>query len=251
MKKIIFTLVILFIADATIAQYIMSIKKTNGSIEEISTSLIEQIVFYPACTGTPTVDYGSKTYNTVQIGSQCWLKENLNVGTRISGNSDQTSDSPTQIIQKYCYNNDEANCTLYGGLYQWAEAVQYQNGASNTTLLSSPFSGNVQGICPTGWHIPTEAEFLTLSSAVSGDQNALKAIGEGTGTNTSGFSALLAGSQVGGNTFWYLEECAYLWSSMEDGATNGVYLYLWNVGSDIGTYGTTKAKGFSIRCLKG
>ena len=54
------------------------------------------------------------------------------------------------------------NCTTYGGLYQWAEAVQYKNGATNATSPSPAFSGNVQGICPTGWHIPTSAEFTNI-----------------------------------------------------------------------------------------
>ncbi len=132
--------------------------------------------------GTLTVDYEGKTYNTVLIGSQCWLKENLDIGTMVTGVTDQTDNA---TIEKYCYNDDPANCDIYGGLYQWDEAMQYST------------SPGAQGICPTGWHISTLAEFQTLSSAVGGDGNALKAIGQGSGggegTNTSGFSALLAG----------------------------------------------------------
>ncbi len=134
------------------------------------------------CPGIPTVLYEGKIYNTVLIGTQCWLRENLNVGTRIDGALEQTSGNG---IEKYCYDNLEANCTTYGGLYQWNEAMQYVTNES------------AKGICPTGWHIPTLAEFQTLSTEVGGDGNALKAIGQGVdagaGTNTSGFSALLAG----------------------------------------------------------
>jgi len=74
------------------------------------------------CPGMPTVVYGGQTYNTVQIGTQCWLKENLNIGTKIPGTQNQANNG---TIEKYCYNNDEANCAIYGGLYQWNEMMQY------------------------------------------------------------------------------------------------------------------------------
>jgi len=95
--------------------------------------------------------YAGKIYNTVTIGSQIWLKENLDVGTQVLGSVDQTNNG---TIEKYCYNDVPANCAIYGGLYQWAEAVAYTNGATNTTLTNPQFTGNVHGICPTSWHIP-------------------------------------------------------------------------------------------------
>jgi len=166
------------------------------------------------CPGVPTVSYAGKTYHTVQIGTQCWLQENLDVGTMIPGKSDQTNDS---TIQKYCYNDSVANCIKYGGLYQWAEAVQYKNGATNTTIPNPAFTGNVQGICPTRWHIPTNAEYQKLDTAVNHNSNALKALrqglDDGVGTNTSGFSSLLGGERNIDGTFWYLSEIAEYWSS--------------------------------------
>ncbi len=98
-----------------------------------------------------TLDYEGKTYNTVQIGSQCWLKENLDVGTMIQG-SDTSKDNG--IIEKYCYNNDTENCTAYGGLYQWNEAMQYN------------ITAGTKGICPQTWHVPTLTEFQTLNTTV-------------------------------------------------------------------------------------
>src|ERR1035437_10384230 len=83
------------------------------------------------CPGVPTVDYGGKTYHTVQIGSQCWLKENLDIN-----GIDSTRNNDT--IEKFCYNNDPANCATYGGLYQWNEAMQ------------SVTTDKTKGICPTG-----------------------------------------------------------------------------------------------------
>ena len=75
------------------------------------------------CPGTPTVTYEGQVYNTIQIFSQCWLKENLNVGVMIDG---QTYQWDNGIIEKYCYNNEPDNCTEYGGLYQWQEMMQHQ-----------------------------------------------------------------------------------------------------------------------------
>ena len=199
-----------------------------------------------------TVDYGGKTYTTIQIGGQCWLQENLDVGTRINGSLVQTNNS---TIEKYCYNDDPANCTIYGGLYQWAEAVQYQNGATNTTSANPPLTGNVQGICPTGWHIPTFAELqtLTLIVRVSGS-NALKAVGQGSGngagTNTGGFSALLAGERYYGGGFNSLGGYAFFWSSTELFATMAYYLYLHYNDSVLYFDYYYKGSGYSVRCVK-
>ena len=96
----------------------------------------------------------------MQIGNQCWLKENLDVGTMVEGSQNQGGHNG--VIEKYCYNDDPSNCQTYGGLYQWHEAMQ-----SSTTPA-------VQGICPPGWHIPTLAELETLKNEVEGDGNALK-----------------------------------------------------------------------------
>jgi uncharacterized protein (TIGR02145 family) len=103
------------------------------------------------CPGRPTVEYDGQVYNTIQIFSQCWLKENLNVGEMISGDSAMTDND---TIEKYCYNNEPDSCTKYGGLYQWDEMMQY------TTQQG------VQGICPPGWHLPTDEEWKVLEGAV-------------------------------------------------------------------------------------
>jgi uncharacterized protein (TIGR02145 family) len=202
------------------------------------------------CPGTPTVTYAGKTYNTVQIGTQCWLKENLDVGIMISGSTEQKNNG---IIEKYCYNDSIANCTTYGGLYEWAEAVQYQNGATDTSSPSPAFTGNVQGICPSGWHIPSQAEFDTLATAVSGDGNSLKSIGQGTGagagTNTRGFSALLSGVRYFG-TFYSLEYYAFVWSSSELNATEAYYMTLYGYNSNVNQNLDYKVDGISVRCVK-
>lgn len=185
-----------------------------------------------------TITYSEKTYNIVQIGAQCWLKENLDIGLKINGSVSQSNNS---TLEKYCYNDDDANCITYGGLYQWDEAMQYVT------------SSGAQGICPIGWHIPTSAEFQTLSTSVGGDGNSLKAVGQGTGagagTNTSGFSALLGGDRhFSGNYFESSGVYTFLWSSSEDVAS-ARYLLLNNSNSDITPSATNTAYGFSVRCV--
>jgi uncharacterized protein (TIGR02145 family) len=192
------------------------------------------------CPGFPTVSYGGKTYHTAQIGSQCWLRENLDVGIMIPGSENQTNDGTNQ---KYCYDDNPANCDTYGGLYQWDEAMQY-----------SIVPGG-QGFCPPGWHIPTSAEFQTLRSAVGGDGNALKEVGQGSGggagTNTSNFSALLAGYRGNGGGFGGLGSFGTFWSSTQYDPTNAFGLALDNNEPFIGVSGGSKSYGHSIRCLKG
>jgi uncharacterized protein (TIGR02145 family) len=193
------------------------------------------------CPGVPTVTYAGKTYNTVQIGTQCWLKENLDVGTMIQGSQEQTNNS---IIEKYCYNNDPNNCATYGGLYQWNEAMAYST------------TSGTKGLCPDGWHIPTKAEFEALAATVNNDSNALKAIGQGTGngsgTNTSGFSVLLTGFYNQLKTAYYLGIGTYFWTSIvSTGVVTGASTYYLNNSTNMATFYINPVLfGESVRCLK-
>lgn len=136
------------------------------------------------CPGIPSVDYAGKTYNTVKIGTQCWLKENLDIGKWVPMSQDGTYNG---IIEKHCYNDDSMNCVKYGGLYTWNEAMQ--NGYGTMIELNS------QGICPYGWHVAGYGDFDILSNFSNSDGNRLKredqGIGNGIGTNETGFSMLL------------------------------------------------------------
>ena len=209
------------------------------------------------CLGTLTVSYAGKTYNTVQIGTQCWLKENLDVGTMVQGNQNQTNNG---TIEKYCYDNNPSNCVIYGGLYQWAEVVQYKNGATNSTLPNPAFIGNVQGICPSGWHIPTDAELQTLVDITVSyigptlriNSNVLKATNQGTGqgigTNTSGFSALLSGDRWHDGGFYNLGDYTGFWSSTSYTDNAGI-IGLSGSDADISGGSGLKIWGQCVRCL--
>lgn len=189
--------------------------------------------------GIPTVSYEGKVYNTVQIGDQGWLRENLDVGTSISVDKNQTDNG---VIEKYCYDFEDINCDTYGGLYQWDEAIQYSTDEP------------IQGICPPGWHLPTLEEFNKLVVTSGGSANALKAIGQGTGngigTNLSGFSILLAGYRKRDSTFSYIDGGTGFWISTES-SENCAWIYEVhsnhdNVISDC----YYKDIGFSVRCIK-
>ncbi|MDD5694309.1 MAG: FISUMP domain-containing protein [Bacteroidales bacterium] len=113
-------------------------------------NIIMQVPGMP-CGCVAPVLYEGQTYTTVQIGGQCWFKENMNVGTMIVGTIEQSNNG---TIEKYFYDNNPSNCGIYGGLYQWNEAMQYVT------------TEGVQGICPDGWHIPTDNEWKILEGTV-------------------------------------------------------------------------------------
>jgi uncharacterized protein (TIGR02145 family) len=191
------------------------------------------------------VTWGGKSYQTVKIGTQCWFRENLNIGTRINGRKTQTNNG---IIEKYCYGDNEANCNTYGGLYQWAELMQYVS------------TEGAQGLCPDGWHIPTDAEWSTLTTYLEGELVAggkMKEAGTShwaspnTGaTNSSGFTALPGGFRLSGGSFLNLTYYAYFWSSSQSDATSAWDRYLLYNSEPVGRYYSSKTYGFSCRCLQ-
>jgi uncharacterized protein (TIGR02145 family) len=239
MKIFVCLLVLTFTINDGLAQHkTLTLYYPNDSTNVISISNLDSMSIF-IC-GASKVDYGGKYYNTVLIGNQCWLKENLDIGTMIQGSQNATEN---EEIEKYCYNNDPNNCTIYGGLYQWQEAMQYGT------------SGGSSGICPEGWHIPTLAEFETLKAAVNNDGNSLKAIGQGygngAGTNTTGFSALLGGNRETNGTFIHIGHLGHLWSSSLENTLYVYHPYLWDDRSDIPIHiGVYSTYGFGVRCIK-
>jgi len=198
------------------------------------------------CPETPVVDWKGQVYNTVQIGSQCWMKENLNVGIMINSDQEMTDNN---IIEKYCYNNDTINCDIYGGLYQWAEIMKY---------TSEPGS---QGICPPGWHVSSFYDWSTLELYLGGSGidfgGKLKEVGfdlwkepnEGA-TNSSEFSAKPAGIRNGSGSFEFLSEANEIWNSDEwdENRAQNTGLYYTDAAAGFGI--RNKNYGLSVRCIK-
>lgn len=191
------------------------------------------------CPGTPTVEYEGKTYNTVQIGKQCWLKENLNVGTMIPGMQNaQQGNGP----EKYCYNDNETNCDTDGGLYQWDELMSYST------------TEGARGICPHGWHVPTKEEFHTLRVTAGWVGNELKAkgqgYGDGAGTDRTGFSAQLTGYRAADGGFADKGERTLFFTSKQYGDDKAWRVRLLDNDYSVDESSNYKNLGFSVRCIK-
>ena len=198
------------------------------------------------CEGITSVEYLGQTYNTIEIGNQCWMAENLNVGTMIQGSRIMFDDG---FIDKYCYKNDTVNCNEYGGLYQWNEMMKHTTTAS------------VKGICPFGWHIPTDEEWTILTDFLGGDSIAGGKMKEtGTthwdspnidATNESGFTALPSGSRS--TTMGSFDNLGYsctFWSSSTTTTNVPLRRTLWHHDDQLYCNVHNRNMGYSVRCLK-
>jgi uncharacterized protein (TIGR02145 family) len=218
------------------------------------------------CSTTPTVkDIDGNTYNTVQIGTQCWTKENLKVskyndGTTIpldtsggmGGNGTGQTWTARTTGARTIYANDNTNLTTYGYLYNWYAAKG----------ISTSGSSNYKNICPTGWHVPSDGELTTLTTYLGGESVAggkMKTIGTAywtspnlAATNESGFSALPGGFRDLVGSFLYIRVNAIFWSATENDNINAWYRYLYNYYGNVNRdYNfTSKSVGASVRCLR-
>ncbi len=214
---------------------------TVGDIWQFST--VNQASW--SCGDTLVDARDGQSYTTVQIGIQCWMAENLNVGTRIDGIIEQTDNT---IVEKYCIANSNTNCDIYGGLYQWNEMMQY------TT------TEGVQGICPDGWHLPTDSAWTFLTDSLGGTNVAggkMKETGTNhwyspnTGaTNLSGFTALPGSFRNQGGELGNIGTNAFLWSSSYELSIYAWIRLLSNNNDNADRYYTYKTRGLSVRCLK-
>jgi len=179
--------------------------------------------------------------NWKAIGTQVWAKANLNVGTRIAGATAQTNNS---ILEKYCYSDTESNCTTYGALYQWDEAMQYVT------------TQGAQGICPTGSHIPSDNDWKILEmqrgmSQTQADATVWRGTDQGTQLKSGGSSGLnmpLAGFRFTDGSFYPLSSAAVLWSSSES-SSYAWYRYLDSGLATVNRTADAKGYGWSVRCL--
>ena len=205
-----------------------------------------------------------QTYKTVKIGEQVWMTENLNYAyTSIPFKYKEDASDSTS----WCYNNDATNCEKYGRLYTWATAMDSSatwsdNGKDCGYNVSYSPTYPVQGICPSGWHLPSEDEWSALLTAVGGRSNAGKVLKsqyewneEGNGTDEFGFTALPAGYRDDTGKFIKEGGDAYFW-----GATiapdnfafeyaNSLNLMNYSNGYTLYYY-NEKYNGLSVRCVK-
>ena len=126
-------------------------------------NFLEEIQLLKDMAGIGTVtDIDGNTYRTVRIGDQIWMQENLRVthyadGTAVPFVENSTNWDALEWDDKaYCwYDNSVANKDIYGGLYTWAAAM-------NGELSSEANPSGMQGVCPNGWHLPSDSEWKQL-----------------------------------------------------------------------------------------
>jgi len=220
-------------------------KVVSGSCNPLYSDISKVIIKEFQCGDTFMDIRDGQKYPTVKIGNQCWFAKNLNAGEYIKNGSKTPSDN--SIIEKYCYNNDTNNCKTYGGLYDWNEMMQYTTDEST------------RGVCPAGWHIPSDSEWMTLETALGMDpafvilENAWRGDDEGKqlkAGGSSGFNALLSGNAIPGGFFNAINLYEYVYTSTQAGE------FAWRrcvrTGDNtIGRWNTfPKNYALSVRCVK-
>jgi uncharacterized protein (TIGR02145 family) len=212
-----------------------------------SVQVVQSGVIY----GTP-VTYEGETYQTVVIGTQTWMARNLNYNA--SGSK--------------CYDDDPTNCTTYGRLYDWATAMALSPDC-NTSTCASEVSAKHKGICPTGWHIPSNTDWNVLikfvdpscpdntvnSNCIKADR-LLKATSNwnsgGNGTDAYGFSALPGGTGSSYGGFGNVGDFGYWWSTTEY-SDGGAYVRNIYYKNDVISGNISVSKDYtllSVRCVR-
>ena len=207
--------------------------------------------------GTMTDERDSKVYKTVKIGDQVWMAENLNYDPGQGGSGENKYD------WSWCYGVEPKNCDVAGRLYTWAAAmdsVKLANDAENPQDCGygkeCGLTGSVQGVCPEGWHLPSQTEWNTLFTAVGGQSTAGKVLKSQTGwhknngTDAFGFAVLPTGLGAPKGTFDYVGWLAYFWSSTESDSSRACSVAMDYYYVDAGLGNITKYFGYSVRCVK-
>lgn len=204
-------------------------------------------------------DIDGNVYEYVTICNQTWTKSNLNVSKYTDGTPIPQVTDPTQWANlttgAWCYyNNTTTNGTTYGKLYNWYAAAGIYDAASaaNPALRKK--------IAPTGWHVPTDAEWTQLTDCLGGESVAggnMKATGTSLwqspntdATNTSGFTGLPGGFRNYGGNFNYFGYFGNWWSLSEYDTANVWYRCLNSISGDAYRSINDKTSGFSVRCLR-
>jgi uncharacterized protein (TIGR02145 family) len=218
-----------------------------------------KISFAPFTCGDSLLDVrDGKKYATIHIGDQCWMQDNLNVGTMVSG-----AHSFNTLLEKSCYDNSEMNCDIYGGVYDWNEMMKYN-------------PSNPQGICPVGWHVPTDEQWKTLEGFADSYYPIGDAQWNNTGdrgfdagghlkdtgliywtapnfgaTNITEFTSLPSGYRNPSNGYYYNKgTIGYYWTSTQyNGSSSWMRSHSNNTVWTYRSYNSNTHR-FSLRCIK-
>jgi uncharacterized protein (TIGR02145 family) len=204
------------------------------------------IGLYSDVAGATVTDIDGNVYETVWIGGQNWMAENLKTNTYNDGTSieliEDNTDWDNNTNGAYCWlDNNQTIGDIYGALYNW-HAVNNSN------------------LCPTGWHVPTDEEWTDLENYVAFDGHngseatALKSTsgweGGGNGTDEYGFSALPGGNRESDGIFGASDDTGFLWSATGDGGSSAWSRQFFTGDSEIYRSQEEKTSGYSVRCIK-
>ncbi len=224
-----------------------SCTKDTTNNDTTPVSFTAPIAFNDSLTYGTVSDFDGNNYKTIVIGTQTWMAQNLSVthysnGAAIANVRDNTAWS-NLTTGAYCnYNNDVSLNSKFGKLYNFYTVVDPRN------------------VCPTGWHVPTDSNWIILVNYLKGGDAAgayIKEAGElhwadpNTGaTNDSGFTALPSGYRLYDGTFRYAGYNAEYWTSDIDSMYGAVDRYLEYNSTRVGRVGVLRTHGFSVRCIK-
>lgn len=247
MKPIFTYFIGLAMALSSFGQDTLYIYESGGQISILAITEVDSIIFYRP-EDSQAVDIDGNIYETIVIGTQTWMTANLRVTKYRNGNvigttSPATLDISVESAPKYqwAYDGNSSTVADYGRLYTWYAIT------------------DVRGICPVGWHIPSDEEWQTLvdylgSNSEAGDK--LKEAGnmhwtsDNAGTNQSGFTATGSGSRLAEGTFEGWKESARFWNASACNSasayTNNLQTHLPNVDH----FCDSKSLGLSVRCIK-
>ena len=201
--------------------------------------------------GPNITDAEGNSYKTVTIGTQQWMAENLKVskysdGTTIPNITDITKWQNNTTGAWSYYDDDVANNAKYGKLYNWYAVSKTSNGNKN--------------VCPTGWHVPTDAEWTVLTDYLGGESVAggkLKEVDTTNwdspntdATNTSLFTGLPGGGRNEDGNYYNIGYFGYWWSSSENNTFNAWYRILYTNNGNANRNDDYKENGLSVRCLR-
>jgi len=268
------SIILTIVLNRSNAQDTLYIYQMGSMIYKRAILETDSIIFYKpslsTCGESFTDVRDNNTYTTVMIGNQCWMKENLRYLPSVSAPYTGSNTQPHYYV--YGYQGSDVNTAksstyyqTYGTLYNWSAAM---NGAYSSN--SNP--SGVQGICPTGWHLPSDAEFKELEIYLGMTQNEANGtqwrgtnqgsklagnndlwnsgILEGNSDfNQSNFLAIPAGYRVKDGYFWDIANCVYFWSTSEENSTFSWYRSLSFVKTSIYRVNFDKEHGFSVRCI--
>lgn len=220
------------------------------------------------------IDYEGNKYNTIQLGDQWWMVSNLKTTHYADGmeiplvESNSDWEDLGYDDKAYCFYNNSTNneARIYGALYTWAAAMN-----STTSSYNNP--SEVQGVCPDGWHLPSDEEWKELELFLGMSQDTVDIIGlRGTDKGSmlasspdgwvdgyldsnpefgsSGFNAKPGGGRRYDGTFGHKGDNANFWTATEYSNIRAWGRHIYSSYSSVHRYMNAKSDGFSVRCVK-